>query len=272
MRMRLLVVGLALAGTQAMQASELRINFLDGSGRLTFQAMPTAVSYRVEWATNLLSPTWSSNAPGIAAIPASGDSTLTVTVGVVHASCFYRVVATVTNGPPTGLTNTFDLTSENWLIVNYPFRSHVPAPAMSSLPFDGTFGNPLGSVRVGEIYAETGIAAPAQYLGNKLAFYGGSLAYDIYLRYTDHATYPAVVLNGGSTSIYYDTPSPPLDAWQHNIVPLSEAGWKISSSGQAATQAVFRAVLSNLVGLYLYTEWHSGADDTSVDNISMTPP
>ena len=143
---------------------------------------------------------------------------------------------------------------------------------MSSLPFDGTFGNPEGSVRVGDVYGETGIAAPAQYVGDRLAFYGGSLAYDIYLRYTDGVVYPAVVLNGGTRSLYYDAASPPLNAWQHRMVPLSEGGWKVSGSGVAATEADFKTVLTNLVGLYIYTEWHSGADDTSVDNITMTPP
>ena len=129
-----------------------------------------------------------------------------------------------------------------------------------------------GSVRLGDVFAESGIAAPAQYLGNRLSFYGGSLTYDIYLRYTDNTTYPAVVLNGGSMSLYYDAPSPPLNAWQRRTVPLSETGWKVSGTNANATETVFKAVLSNLVGLYIYTEWHSGTDDTNVDNIAMTPP
>jgi hypothetical protein len=272
MRMRLLFVGLALAGMPAAQAIDLVITSFDSTGRLRFQELPTATAYRVEWATNLISPTWSSNAPGIPLIPASGMGTLTATVGVFHASCFYRVVASVTNAPPADLTNAFNLTSENWLIVSYPFRSHVQSPPTTSLSFDDSFGNPLGSVRVGDVYGETGIAAPGQYLGDKLAFYGGIFAYDIYVRYTDNTTYPAVVLNGGTTSLYYDAPSPPLDAWQRRTVLLSENGWKVSSTGAPATESIFKAVLSNLVGLYIYTEWRTGPDDTNVDNITMSPP
>ena len=64
MRMRLLIVGLALAGMQAAQASDLVITSFDATGRLMFQELPAATSYRVEWATNLISPTWSSSAPG----------------------------------------------------------------------------------------------------------------------------------------------------------------------------------------------------------------
>ena len=81
-----------------------------------------------------------------------------------------------------------------------------------------------------------------------------------------------MVLHAGSTSLYFDMPSPPLNAWQRNTLPLSEAGWKVSGTGAIATEAVFKAVLSNLAGLYIYTEWHSGPDDTSIDNIAMTPP
>jgi len=271
MSLRLLMMSFALAGTLAAHATDLVIDSWDATGRLTFREVP-ATAYRVEWTTNLSSPNWRSNAPGIAVIPASGLGTLTVTVGVVHASCYYRVVASGTNGPPAGLATTFDLTNEGWSSVDYPFRSHAPNPTTSSLPFDGANGNPPGSVRLDDVYAETGIAAPAPYIGDKLACYGGSLTYDIYIRYTDDTTYPAVVLNGGTLSLYYDTPSPPLSIWQHRTVPLSEVGWKVSGTGANATETVFKSVLSNLVGLYIYTEWHSGADDTNVDNITMTPP
>jgi hypothetical protein len=272
MKMWLLIAGLALAGMRVAEASDLVITSFDGNGRLTFQAVPNAAAYRVEWSTNLTSLTWSSNAPGIATIPASGGGTLTVTVGVVHASCYYRVVAAVTNAPLASITSTFALTNEGWLIVEYPFHSHKANPGTKPLPFDGTFGNPPGSVQIGDVYPETGITAPSRFLGNMLAFYGGSFTYDIYLRYTDGVAYPAVVLNGGTQSLYYDAPSPPLNAWQHRTVPLSEAGWKVSGTGAPATATVFKAVLSNLVGLYIYTEWNSGTDDTNVDNISMTPP
>jgi hypothetical protein len=272
MRTGLLIAGLALARAYVAPGSDLAIDSFQNNGRLTFQQVVAAASYRIEWATNLISPTWSSNAPGIAVIPPSGAGTLTVTVGVVHASCYYRVVAIVTNVPPAGLTNTFEINSENWLMVSYPFHSHAPNPATSSLPFDGTFGNPAGSVRAGDFYPETGIAAPVSYLGNKLSFYRGRILYEIYLRYTDNVLYPAVVLNGGSMSLYYDAPSPPLNAWQQREIPLSETGWKVSGSGTPATESIFKTVLSNLAGLYIYTEWHTGADDTSVDNISMTPP
>ena len=49
-------------------------------------------------------------------------------------------------------------------------------------------------------------------------------------------------------------------------------GWKVSGTGANVTEAIFKAVLSNLAGLYIFTEWKTGPDDTSVDNITMSPP
>jgi hypothetical protein len=72
---------------------------------------------------------------------------------------------------------------------------------------------------------------------------------------------PAPQVKTGSTGLRFT-----------DTVPLSETGWKVSGTGAAVTAEVFKNVLSQLAGIYIYTEWHSGADDTSVDNIHMIGP
>jgi len=268
----LLILGLGVWCFPTARAAQPVIRSFDANGSVVFEQAPGAVFYWVEWTTNLVSGMWSSNAPGLAYVSSQGGSLLTVTVGVVHVSCFYRVAAAMTNPPALVLSNAFAVSNESWVVVSYPFRSHVAAPATTTASHDGAFGNPAGSVRVGDVHAETGVAAPSSYLGNKLNYYGGRLLYDIYIRYSDNATYPAVVLNGGTKSLYYDTPSPPIGSWQRRTIPLAETGWRVAGSGQAASEAVFKEVLGQLVGLYIYTEWHSGTDDTNVDNISLLPP
>ncbi|MDD2599549.1 MAG: SUMF1/EgtB/PvdO family nonheme iron enzyme [Kiritimatiellae bacterium] len=100
--MTLLAAALLLALSEPMvRAQEFAIESFDSTGRLTFNEISTAETYRVEWRTNLLAGAWSSSAPGIEAVSPTGSGTLTVTVGVAHVSCFYRVVATVTNAPPS---------------------------------------------------------------------------------------------------------------------------------------------------------------------------
>lgn len=167
----------------------------------------------------------------------------------------------------------FDSGNDGWTVVDYPFRSNSVAPRVTApLSFDAVFGNPAGSVRVGDVYPETGIAAPAAYLGDREASYGGTLSYDIYLRYTDGVTYPAVVLSGATMSVYYDAPSPPVGSWERRVVPLVETGWKIGGGTLAVSQADFLEILRTLDAIYVYTEWHTGADDTSVDNVVFTAP
>jgi len=163
----------------------------------------------------------------------------------------------------------FDSDVEGWRVVDYPFRWHNPSPGTYPASFDGSFGLPPGSLRIGDVYGETGIAAPDAVLGNRLDLYGGELGYDIFLRFTDNTTYPAVSLNGGSTSVYYDLPSPQINVWEHVTIPLSETGWRVAVSQVPATQTQFESVLSTLTGLYIYTEWHTGADDTNVDNVTL---
>ncbi len=167
------------------------------------------------------------------------------------------------------VVSTFDSAPDGWRVVSYPFRSHSSTPATTNAGFDASGGNPPGSIRIGDVYGETGVAAPAQYLMNAQVYYGGTLAYDIFLRYTDNVTYPAIVLNAGTRSLYYDTPSPPVNAWSHRVIPLTEAGWRVSGSHAPATPADLVSALANLQGLYIYTEWHTGADDTNVDNVLL---
>jgi hypothetical protein len=166
--------------------------------------------------------------------------------------------------------STFDNDVEGWLSVNFPFWTHVPAPVTGPLSFDAFSGLPPGSVRIEDAYAETGIAAPSAYLGNKSGSYGGELTYDIYLRYTDEVGYPAVVLNGGTMSVYYDAPSPLVNQWTTMEVPLIEEGWRVSGVHDPVTNEQFLCILSDLVGLYINTEWHTGSDDTNVDNIRLS--
>lgn len=199
-------------------------------------------------------------------------------MGVSHCSTGFRcrallciglsaVIVSIAAGEE--ISSSFDTGVEEWRGVAYPFRSHSPNPSMTSVAFDAGNGNPPGSLRIGDIYGETGVAAPAPYLGDRSADYGGSLSYDIYLRYTDGVVYPAVVLNAGTMSLYYDTPSPSLNTWTSQSIALVETGWRVSGSQQPVTLADFVFVLANLHGLYIYTEWHTGADDTNLDNVKL---
>ena len=94
----------------AVHADEVLIESFDPSGKVTFNEVTNATEYRVDWTTNLIAMVWSTSAPpGIAAIPATGSGSRTVTVGVEQAACFYRVQANVTNAGDAELYMVIDL-------------------------------------------------------------------------------------------------------------------------------------------------------------------
>jgi hypothetical protein len=177
----------------------------------------------------------------------------------------------VASASPPVISSTFDADADGWLTVDFP-GSHVANPSTKALPFDGANGNPAGSVRIDDQYAETGVAAPAKFLGDASAYYGGTLEYDILIRTTDGVIYWEAVLNGGTQSLFYTSSGAPpaLGVFEHRTVPLTETGWHRGSyNGPAATQAEMLQVLGTLTGLYIRTEWKTGPDDTSVDNVRL---
>ena len=95
--MRILTAMLGLSLTT--RAGDLAIQSFNGTGRLTFSEIPTATVYRVEWA-NAPTGAWHTGVPGATGIVARGTGQNVATVGVSAASCFYRVVASVTNPMP----------------------------------------------------------------------------------------------------------------------------------------------------------------------------
>lgn len=97
------VVGILLAGAlMAGAQTNLLISTFRPDGVVVFNELTNASEYRVEWSTNLVSPTWSTAAPpGIVGIPAAGSGTRSVTVGVAQAGSYYRVVAMLAN--PSGM-------------------------------------------------------------------------------------------------------------------------------------------------------------------------
>ena len=98
-----LLLGIVLttnAGDLAIQS------FSNRTGQLTFNELATATTYRVDWAN---SPTgiWHTAYPGAMNLTARGYGQCVVTVGVANATCFYRVLASVTNGLPPGPTSDY---------------------------------------------------------------------------------------------------------------------------------------------------------------------
>jgi len=187
--------------------------------------------------------------------------------GAMVAALFAPAVAALGAG-------TFDSGNEGWRIYNVGFSGHqANLMPVADAPFDGTFGNPAGSLRVGDVTAETSIGAPDSYLGDNSDLYGQSLSYDGLYRFEDDASYPAAVLVGAQITLYCPHEKPPLNTWQRFDLPLVPGAWRVNGdAGPLATEDDLRAVLADLRALYIRTEWKTGTDDTSIDNVSFGGP
>nr|MDD5708306.1 SUMF1/EgtB/PvdO family nonheme iron enzyme [Kiritimatiellia bacterium] len=88
---------LAAGGMTAVRAEEFAIQSFDGTGRLIFNKVSTAETYRVEWAPSPDGPWTNFSAAALALdkIVATGSGIVTCSVPMC-----YRVVATVTNAAP----------------------------------------------------------------------------------------------------------------------------------------------------------------------------
>jgi formylglycine-generating enzyme required for sulfatase activity len=90
------VASLTVAGVLTARADNLAIQSFDGSGKLTFNEIPAAATYRVEWASSPAGPWTNFTAAALAMdnILAKGSGIVTCSVPV-----FYRVVAKLPDVP-----------------------------------------------------------------------------------------------------------------------------------------------------------------------------
>lgn len=171
------------------------------------------------------------------------------------------------------LSSHFDTDDEGWSIIGYDPYQHTGVPAGSAVTYDPGFGNPGGSIRAGDVYWGTAVAAPASFLGDRRAYFGGSLDYDIYLRHVTLASLTSALLVSTDHTLYFVEVAPTVSTWTSRSFPLAPGGWRFdSSTGPFATAEQLLAVLADLKGVWITTEWAVGFDDTNVDNPALVPP
>jgi hypothetical protein len=115
--------------------------------------------------------------------------------------------------PAQSPTSTFPTSNDSWTTNGFAYSGHLGSIGPGSpAPFDPTEGQPPGSLRLSNLYAETCVQAPAPFLGDKSSWYGGTLAWDIVIRFSDGVDYPAAMLVGADRTLFRVLPAPPLGA------------------------------------------------------------
>jgi len=165
---------------------------------------------------------------------------------------------------------------QGWRVFDVHYLGdHVPnrIPQAAMPAWDTLFGLPAPSIRATDLSANTAIGAPASIHGNRDDLYGQSFTFDIMYRLRDEATYMSAGIQSTTLSLWVSEPPPPLGVWLHREYPLEPGVWRVGTiSGPVATQAQIHEVLGALNGVYINTEWRTGSDDTSVDNIFIGAP
>lgn len=167
------------------------------------------------------------------------------------------------------VVSTFDDSTEGW-------QKLPGSDASSAVVWVATGGNINGYVQ----YNETGagftdyVSAPAAFLGDKSIYYGGTLRFDIRINLAPVAVPETAKLTGnGLTLAVQLAPPSPANTWHHRSVALTEnGGWINTTTGLAPTQAQLLSVLANLTALHLRTDYVSGSEQVSFDNIALYPP
>ncbi len=184
----------------------------------------------------------------------------------MRALCF--AVVSLAASSAFAQLSTFDTGYEGWRVAG-PFPTqHISDP---DLVTGGEGGWEAGQLRVTDIYGWTWVRAAPNYEGDRSSSLGGTISYDIFLRQTDGVPYPAVMLVGADRTLLYNMPTPAVGAWTHVEIPLTHEGWVVNeySAGAAATAADMQEVLGDLRAFMVLTEWNTGSDDTSLDNVSF---
>jgi len=175
------------------------------------------------------------------------------------------------------ISSTFDTGTEGWLTSEFLINSPT-----TGLPTQAaTGGNPGGRLVTSDVFSWHAFVAGPQFTGDKSAFYGGMLSFDLRTNFTTGASpnYPVVILYGtNGQSVQGRGVYPGSGAGYVNFAfSLDESAWQTHVSGTASvgvapTQGAFQAILGSLSSIRINADYYSGDDSYDLDNFTMTSP
>lgn len=112
--------------------------------------------------------------------------------------------------------------------------------------------------------------APDRFLGDRGSYYGGSLSFA--LRQSGGSQYDAVedvvLVSGTGTRIYASFANPGGAFTGYSLALSTAGGWRLAS-GEVASAAQIRAVLSDLAALRIIGEFVYGSETSGLDDVVM---
>ncbi len=164
------------------------------------------------------------------------------------------------------IDSTFDTGLDGWSFV----------ADVKAFDWVDTGGNPGGYVEAVD-YATGAVwyfVAPEKFLGDKSAYAGGELEFDLkQSSLSSQFDDDDIVITGGGKTIALSTEDNPGLEWTHYAVSLdTDSDWRLGSvSGEAASQADIDAVLADVTSLWIRGEYVNGGDTGGLDNVRLSP-
>jgi hypothetical protein len=166
----------------------------------------------------------------------------------------------------------FDTSAEGWNAVSLNASNAVVLT--SNVTWNAAGGNPDGHLSRTDPQSGSTFYfnAPAQFLGDMSAAFGGTLTYDI--RRTAGTLFNAadVIIVGGASplTLVFDAATQPTTNWSSFAVPFSAGQWRVGSlSGAFATPQQIADVLSALTALRIRGEYINGSETGRLDNVAL---
>ncbi len=167
----------------------------------------------------------------------------------------------------TSISSTFDADTDNWRVINNDGEE---------VSFYSNGGNSGGYISVEDNKEGTPWywSAPDKFLGDKSAFYGGKLSFDLRQSVTDAPGDLTIdiILVGQDMTLQLDMPFQPEQSWKMFSVRLDESeNWVIESSSEMATISDLKRVLQSIVELRILGDYQVGKSVADLDNVILEP-
>ena len=137
-------------------------------------------------------------------------------------------------------------------------------------------GNPGGWLSVTDAVASQTMfwQAPAAYLGDREAAYGGALVFD---RRADapgdlSSARDVVLTAGDGTELTADLVTTPGTAWSRTVLPLLPDSWTDTATGTVADEDTLRHTLADLAGVGIRAEYVTGGEVDGLDGVGLYRP
>jgi hypothetical protein len=174
--------------------------------------------------------------------------------------------------PP--ITSNFDSDAEGWKLQGFNTDAHDYPTADPKTQLPATYDNVEHAIKRDETFYGYGdyFAAPSAYLGNRAAYVGATLYFDLKVTTTEQPFSAAlVVLQCNGKVRLYSGPADPGVMWTDYSVPFSGDGsWVDATTGAAVSANDFLACLTGISGLFIRGEFSSAIDSSWLDNVELS--